>query len=70
MKQSFLYHFLYGLSDVITIAPRHCKTRQMVRRSVEELGAWNDRRAIAGDFLAVGNTLRTAFCKYRQTGNA
>lgn len=66
MKQSSLRYFFRGLSDVITIAPRQCKTRQMVRRSVEELGAWNDRRAIAGDFLAVGNDLRAAFRKYRQ----
>lgn len=54
-------NFSSGLSDVITIAPRQCKTRQLVRRSAEELGAWNDRQAIANDFLAVGNDLRAAF---------
>ena len=69
MKQSLLHDFERDLSDVITIAPRQCKTRQQVRRSVEELSAWNDRRAIAGDFRAVGDDLRTAFRACQSRGN-
>lgn len=65
MKQSFLRLILHGSADVITIAPRECKTRRMVLRSVEELGAWDDRRAIAGDFVAIGKDMKAAFRKYR-----
>lgn len=58
MRHSLFRSILHSAGDVVTVAPRECKTSQTVCRVVEELGQWNDRLMITKDFRVLGDDVK------------